>query len=49
MGMLQVDSEFDYDGNVCKVVSVNMDGTVLKSSLWGVLQMVNQKNGCNKY
>jgi hypothetical protein len=32
---LKVNSKFDYDGNVCKVVSVNPDRTVLALSLWG--------------
>jgi hypothetical protein len=32
---LKVNSKFDYDGNVCKVVSVSPDQTVLALSLWG--------------
>jgi hypothetical protein len=32
--VLRVNSKFDYNGNVCKVASVNADGTVLTFSLW---------------
>jgi hypothetical protein len=35
ISMLRVNSKFDYEGNVCKVVSVNPDGTVLTLSVWG--------------
>jgi len=31
----RINSKFDYEGNVCKVDSVNPDGTVVTSSLWG--------------
>jgi hypothetical protein len=33
--LLRINSKFDYEGNVCKVDSVNPDGTVVTSSLWG--------------
>jgi len=33
--VLQINSKFDYNGNVCKVVLVHDNGTVLTSSVWG--------------
>ena len=33
--VLQINSQFDYNGNVCKVVLVHDNGTVLTSSVWG--------------
>jgi hypothetical protein len=35
MSSLRINSKFDYNGNVCKVLSVNSDGMVLTSCLWG--------------
>jgi hypothetical protein len=34
-GVLRINSKFDYQGNVCKVVSVNSNGSVCTCSLWG--------------
>jgi hypothetical protein len=33
--VLQINSKFDYNGNVCKVVLVHDNGTVLTYSVWG--------------
>ena len=33
--LLRINSKFDYERNVCKVDSVNPDGTVVTSSFWG--------------